>query len=75
MNTPARVGRYEIVRRLGKSMSDVYLANDLVENRRVALKLVALDGDATTRLILEAERRGAAIQKELPDCDERPHAR
>jgi serine/threonine-protein kinase len=71
MNTPARVGRYEIVRRLGKSMSDVYLANDLVENRRVALKLVALDGDATTRLILEAERRGAAIQKELQAVDPR----
>ena len=38
--TPARIGRYEIVRRLGKSMTDVYLAMDTVENRKVALKLI-----------------------------------
>src|ERR1019366_3274727 len=29
--TPTRIGRYEIVRRLGKSMTDVYLAMDTVE--------------------------------------------
>ena len=34
MNAPARVGRYEIVRRIGKSMTDVYLATDIVENRQ-----------------------------------------
>jgi serine/threonine-protein kinase len=71
MNAPARVGRYEILRRLGKSMTDVYLALDIVENRRVALKLVPTAGDAVDRLILEAERRGAAIQKELQALDPR----
>jgi eukaryotic-like serine/threonine-protein kinase len=71
MNAPTRVGRYEIVRRLGKSMTDVYLAQDILENRRVALKLVATGGDAVNRMILEAERRGAAIQKELQAIDAR----
>jgi hypothetical protein len=71
MNAPVRLGRYEILRRLGKSMTDVYLALDILENRRVALKLVPTTGDSTTRLILEAERRGAAIQKELQAIDPR----
>ncbi len=71
MNTPARVGRYEILRRLGKSMTDVYLARDILEDRRVALKLIPISGDATNRLILEAERRGAAIQQELQALDPR----
>ena len=40
MTAPSRIGRYEIVRRLGKSMTDVYLAIDTVENRKAALKLI-----------------------------------
>src|SRR4051812_4399266 len=71
MIAPARIGRYEIGRRLGKSMTEVFLAIDTVENRKVALKLVALGEDASTRLIVEAERRGAAIQQELRDLDPR----
>jgi hypothetical protein len=71
MNAPARVGRYEILRRLGKSMTDVYLALDTLENRRVALKLAPLGGDSLSRLIVEAERRGAAIQKEMQFLDPR----
>lgn len=71
MNAPTKIGRYEIVRRLGKSMTDVYLAIDTVENRKAALKLVKNGGDATDRLVLEAERRGAAIQKELQALDAR----
>jgi len=71
MNAPTRVGRYEIVRRLGKSMTDVYLAHDIVEDRKVALKLVRIGGDSINRLIVEAERRGAAIQKELEALDPR----
>jgi hypothetical protein len=71
MNAPTRVGRYEIVRRLGKSMTDVYLANDIVEGRKVALKLVRTGGDSINRMIVEAERRGAAIQKELEPLDAR----
>ncbi|HXB69138.1 MAG TPA: serine/threonine-protein kinase [Candidatus Acidoferrales bacterium] len=68
---PGRIGPYEIVRRLGKSMTDVYLALDTAADRSVALKLVRLDGDPVTKLVLEAERRGAAIQKELHHVDPR----
>ena len=71
MSTPARLGPYQIVRRLGKSMTDVYLALDTVAGRKVALKLVQLDDDPAKKLIVEAERRGAAIQKELHDVDPR----
>src|SRR5262249_19704435 len=71
MTTPTHIGHYEIVRRLGTSMTDVYLAIDTGNDRRVALKLIPNDGDAASRLILEAERRGAAIQKELHDVDSR----
>ncbi len=34
MNAPTRIGRYEIVRRLGKSMTEVYLAMDTVRTAR-----------------------------------------
>jgi len=71
MSAPARIGRYEIVRRLSKSMTDVYLAIDTVENRKAALKLIKSDGDSVNQLVLEAERRGAAIQKELQSLDPR----
>src|SRR5450432_271064 len=71
MTAPARIGPYEIVRRLGKSMTDVYLAHDTTANRNVALKVVRLDGDPVTQLVVEAERRGAAIQKELHHVDPR----
>ncbi len=68
---PTRVGRYEIVRRLGRSMTDVYLAIDTVENRRAALKLVKTGGDRASRLIMEAERRGAEIQRAVQMLDAR----
>src|SRR5450759_3240877 len=71
MNPPTRIGRYEIIRRLGKSMTDVYLAMDTVENRKVALKLILHSDDRATRLVIEAERRGAAIQQELHTSDPR----
>src|SRR5450759_2653886 len=71
MNPPTRIGRYEIIRRLGKSMTDVYLAMDTVENRKVALKLIPHGDDRATRLVMEAERRGAAIQQELHTSDPR----
>jgi hypothetical protein len=71
MNAPTRIGRYEIIRRLGKSMTDVYLAMDTVENRKVALKLIPEGDDGARRLIVEAERRGAAIQKQLHHVDPR----
>jgi eukaryotic-like serine/threonine-protein kinase len=71
MNVPPTIGRYRIVRRLGKSMNEVYLAIDTVENRKVALKLIPFASDSATRLVLEAERRGAAIQNELRHLDPR----
>jgi hypothetical protein len=71
MNAPTRIGPYEIVRRLGRSMTDVYLAIDTVQNRKAALKLIKSGGDTVTQLTIEAERRGAAIQKELRVLDPR----
>jgi hypothetical protein len=71
MNPPTRIGRYEIIRRLSKSMTEVYLATDTLENRKVALKLMAHGDDRAMQLIVEAERRGAAIQKELHHLDPR----
>ncbi len=71
MTAPTRIGRYEIVRRIGKSMTEVYLAIDTVENRQAVLKLVKIGADRVTQLVLEAERRGAAIQKELHAIDPR----
>jgi len=71
MNPPTRIGRYEIIRRLSKSMTEVYLATDTLENRKVALKLIAHGDDRAMHLVVEAERRGAAIQKELHHLDRR----
>jgi len=71
MSLPKVVGRYEIVRRLGKSMSEVYLAIDSMDGRRVALKLVRLEGGPASQALLEAEQRGAAIQQELRAVDPR----
>ena len=33
MSAPTRIGRYDIVCRIGKSMTDVHLATDTVRNR------------------------------------------
>jgi eukaryotic-like serine/threonine-protein kinase len=71
MNAPTRVGRYQIIRRLGKSMTEVFLALDTTADRKVALKLIADGGDRARRLIVESERRGAAIQMELHHLDPR----
>jgi len=71
MAAPTRVGRYEIVRLLGKGMTEVYLAIDTVENRKTALKLIPSGNDPKKKQHLEAERRGAAIQKELQLVDPR----
>jgi hypothetical protein len=71
MQAPSRVGRYEIVRQLGKSMTDVYLAVDTIENRQAALKLIKRDCDDVTQQVLEAERRGAAILRDLEALDPR----
>jgi hypothetical protein len=67
---PSRIGRYELVRPLGKNMTDVYLAIDTVEDRKAVVKLIRT-GSPGSHLVMEAERRGAAIQKELQRIDPR----
>ncbi len=73
--TPAlhftQFGKYEIIRKLGRSMTDVYLALDPEANRRVILKIVEQCRDPLTQLIVDAERRGAAIQQQLHSLDSR----
>src|SRR5215212_6339473 len=64
-------GRYKIVRKLGRSMTDVYLAHDPETNSRVVLKIIEQLRDEFTQLVIEAERRGAQIQKQLHLLDPR----
>ncbi len=64
-------GRYQIIRKLGRSMTDVYLALDETRQRRVVLKIIEHAQDPLTQTILEAERRGAAIQRQLHALDSR----
>lgn len=64
-------GVYEVIRKLARGMTDVYLAFDTQSNRHAVLKIVEESPDPLTQLILEAERRGAAIQKQLHEQDSR----
>ncbi len=73
--TPAahftKFGRYEIIRKLGRSLTDVYLALDPQTKQRVVLKIVEQCKDALTEIVVQAERRGASIQQQLHDKDSR----
>src|SRR3954463_16417757 len=71
MDAPARIGRYEIIRRLGKSMTEAHLAIDTVENRHVALKLIRHRDEPVTKLIIEAERGGCPFQQQVHAVDPR----
>ena len=64
-------GRYKIIRKLGRSMTDVYLALDPETNRSVVLKIIEQLRDDFTQLVIEAESRGAQIQKQLHEIDPR----
>ncbi len=64
-------GVYEVIRKLARGMTDVYLAFDTSANRHAVLKIVEQSPDPLTQLILEAERRGAAIQRQLHEADSR----
>jgi serine/threonine protein kinase len=66
-----RFGKYEIIRKLGRSMTDVYLALDPGRNVRVVLKLIEQARDRYTQIVIEAERRGAQIQRQLHLADPR----
>ncbi|HKW97324.1 MAG TPA: serine/threonine-protein kinase [Bryobacteraceae bacterium] len=64
-------GRYEIICKLGRGMTDVYLANDPTDNRRAVLKIIEQSPDPWTQTVLEAEKRGSLIQKQLHEADPR----
>jgi serine/threonine protein kinase len=64
-------GRFKIVRKLGRSMTDVYLALDPETGQHVVLKIIEQLRDEFTQLVIEAERRGAQIQKQLHQIDAR----
>ncbi|MCI0626686.1 MAG: serine/threonine protein kinase [Acidobacteria bacterium] len=67
-----RLGKYEIVRKLGRGgMADVYLALDTEKKRQVALKLIEHSSDRDGEDTLEAERRGAMLQARLAGIDSR----
>ena len=66
-----RFGKYEILRKIGRSMTDVYLALDPAKNQRVVLKLIEQSKDHFTQVVMEAERRGAQIQRQLHLLDPR----
>ena len=65
------IGKYEILRKLSRSMTDVYLAADTETNRTVVLKIIEHARDDFTQLVMEAERRGAQLQKQLHEIDAR----
>ena len=72
LSASRKLGKYEIVRKLGRGgMADVYLAHDSEAGRDVALKLVEFVADSDTRDVIEAERRGARLQQQLAGID--PH--
>ena len=64
-------GKYEILSKLGRGMTDVYLAMDSAQNRRTVLKIVEQSADPWTQIVLEAERRGSEIQRQLHEADPR----
>ena len=56
MNAPTMVSRYEIVRRLGRSMTDVYLAIDTDTGRKVAPKVTTVYRLAAGKIAAAAAR-------------------
>ena len=52
-------------------MTDVYLGFDTRVNRHAVLKIVEESPDPMTQLVMQAERRGAALQQQLHQLDAR----
>jgi serine/threonine-protein kinase len=60
MEEPTRVGRYEVIRLLGRGgMGSVYLARDPAIDRQVAIKVLSASMDATARDRFAREARSA----------------
>ena len=66
-----KFGKYEIICKLSRSMTDVYLARDVWTNQKLVLKRIEQSKDEFTRIAIEAETRGAQIQKQLHALDPR----
>lgn len=67
-----QIGPFKIVRHLGRGgMGDVYLAENIKEERKVALKLIQHGTDKLTQQAIDAERRGAELQEGLYAMDDR----
>jgi len=64
-----RFGPYDIERKLGRGMTDVYLGYDAAHDRRAVLKLIR--HSSASRMVVDAERRGASIQQQLHAFDAR----
>jgi serine/threonine protein kinase len=64
-----RFGPYDIERKLGRGMTDVYLGFDAASGRRAVLKLIR--HSTAARQVIDAERRGASIQQQLHAFDAR----
>ena len=63
---PETFGRYRIIRKLkGGGMARVYLAEDPQMKRTVFLKIIDPAIDEDSREVIDAERRGAALQDQL----------
>jgi tRNA A-37 threonylcarbamoyl transferase component Bud32 len=65
-----RFGKYEIVRKLSRSMTDVYLAKEAA-GKQIVLKLIEESRDEYTKTVIEAEKRGAQLQRQLHSLDPR----
>ncbi|MBC7926524.1 MAG: protein kinase [Bryobacteraceae bacterium] len=69
---PREFGNFRILQLLPKGgMGTVYLAENLLDNKRVALKLIELGPDLDRQEIAAAERRGANLQKQICGIDKR----
>lgn len=70
---PTTFGQYRILRKLsGGGMGRVYLAADSAAgDRQIALKLIDITDEQESRDIIDAERRGAVLQKQFAKRDSR----
>jgi serine/threonine protein kinase len=67
-----KIGKYEILRKLGRGgMADVYLVQDTENERTVALKVIEHGPDPDSSETIEAERRGSQLQAKLAEVDPR----